>query len=77
MAVTEVHTNVFWSVMRRMDQESSPAIGPPKTPGDPSGEVYQPPQVMWEEEFAPLAADSVCDPQTGCGDGFRIPPGGS
>ena len=42
--------------MRRTDQEPSTTTGPPRTPSDPAAEVYQPPQVAWEEDFAPMAA---------------------
>jgi hypothetical protein len=46
--------------MGRTDQEPCPTTGPPRTPSDPSNEGYQPPEVMWEEEFAPVA-DSYCE----------------
>ncbi len=42
------------------DQEPTSTSGPLRRPSDPGGEDYQPPQVAWEEEFAPLA-DSICD----------------
>ena len=45
--------------MGRKDQEPSTTTGSPQPPADPATENYQPPQVMWEEEFAPVA-DSIC-----------------
>jgi len=44
--------------MRRQEQEPSTA-GPPQAPGEPATEGYQPPEISWEEEFAPVA-DSIC-----------------
>ncbi len=47
--------------MDRKDQEPSSTSGPPRrSPSGPVDEGYQPPEVAWEEEFAPLA-DSICD----------------
>ncbi len=42
------------------DQEPSSTSGPPQPPRDRPAEPYQPPEIAWEEEFAPLA-DSICD----------------
>jgi len=55
--------------MGRKDQEPSSTSGPPQTSSDPSGQGYQPPQVAWEEEFAPVA-DSLCPSP----DPFECPP---
>ncbi len=57
--------------MGRKDQEASSTSGTPQRT-DAGGQSYQPPQVAWEEEFAPLA-DSLCTPGSGniCPDGTR------
>lgn len=41
--------------MERESRDLESTAGPPE-PCRPGSEPYQPPQVAWEEEFAPLAA---------------------
>ena len=43
--------------MGRTEQE--PTTSPLQPSSERSDDVYQPPQVAWEEEFAPVA-DSIC-----------------
>ncbi len=56
--------------MESVDRKPSSTAGTADTASDPAGEGYQPPEVSWEEEFAPVA-DSLCDPTKGdiCPDG--------
>ncbi len=42
------------------DQEPSSTSGPARPPSEPACDAYQPPEIAWEEEFAPMA-DSICE----------------
>jgi len=46
--------------MGRTEQQPGTNAAPPQPPSDQCVEGYEPPDVAWEEEFQPLAADSIC-----------------